>query len=459
MAWPLFEAVLLCLGRRARAFCRQAPVPATVVALVLVLAPVALARATSAVARSSAAALADPAATRIVALALLGPALAAGAASSRLVPPADRLGAAIVIAPVRRRVVALAAALPTILAGAAFLPLAASVAVPFALAAPGGLPAAGALGAALVATVSAGAAAAQLVSVARRGVPQALSIAVALAAVPVLAALGVGDPTSRVADVLAGRAGAGRLTLEAAALLAVATAAWAISLRGHVRGSVSRRRRWHALPVRPLPVLSLSLAVLLRRSETRGAVAAGALLGLGAAAAGRAVGLEADAAALLGLTSVLAAGAVAPLAVGGAVVELRWVLAAGPIARGRTAAAWLAATVVVSALSVVPLAFLALVEGALTAGTVATFGLGVLLSAGCGVLAGSIAPWRPGAVGDQTLTLGLLAVVAAGAGALALGGAWVGGRIAIEERWTALAVAAVPLASAAVLLTRRLERG
>lgn len=463
MAWPLFDAVLRCLVRRGRSFALRAPLPAAVIAAVLVLAPLALARATSAVARTSSAALADPVATRIVALALLVPAAAAGAAASRLVPAAERLGAAVVAAPVRRGVAALAAALPTLLAAVAFAPLAASVAVPFALASPGGLPAAVALGAGVGAAVAVGAAAAQLADRARRGDARALLAVLGLASASIgLGAVVVGDPAARLASVLAGRRSAGAATLDAVAVLLAATFVWGLALRLRPDG-VDRRgpggRRRVAAPLDRLPVLSLALLILLRRAEPRGAVVAGALIGLGGALLGRVVGLEPDAAVLLGLTSVLASAAVAPLAVGGAATSVRWVLGVAPVDRTRAATAWLVAAAAVTTLSLVPLACLAAAEGVLTRRSLGAFALGIVLSTGCGVLAGSVAVWRPGAVGDQTLALGLLAVVAAAVGALALGGAWVGDRIGLDDTWMAVMVGVLPLAAAAPVLARRLGKG
>lgn len=461
MAWPLFDAVLRCLWRRGRSFALRAPLPAAVIAAVLVLAPLALARATSSVARASAAALADPQATRIIALALLVPAAAAGAAASRLVPAAERLGAAVVAAPVRRGPAALAAALPTLLAALAFVPLATSVAVPFALASPGGLPAAAALGAGVAAAVAVGAAAAQLADRARRGDAAGVALVVGLASAGLGLGVAVaGDPAALLAEVLAGRAGAGAATLDAAVVLVAATVVWGLALRLRPAGARRRGRlRRLRAPLGRLPLLSLALLVLLRRAEPRGAVAAGALLGLGGALLGRVVGLDADAALLLGLTSVLASAAVAPLAVGGAVTSLRWVIGIAPVDRTRVAVAWLAAAATATTLSLLPLVCLAAAEGVLTARSLGAFALGILLATGCGVLAGSIAVWRPGAIGDQTLALGLLAVVAAGAGALALGGAWVGDRIGLDDRWMSVVVGSAPLVAAVPVLARRVGRG
>ncbi len=200
--------------------------------------------------------------------------------------------------------------------------------------------------------------------------------------------------------------------------------------------------------------MALTLLGLVRRRDTRGAIVAGSLFGLLSHIAAVALGLGPAAAALFGLSAALAAAVLAPLAVGGILVEARWVLVGSSRRAVHQAAAATAAAVLATAVPVVPLAAALLVQGHLGVRAAGLFGLGVCLAAGCGALAGILAPWRAGAAADQTAALALLAALAAGAGCLAIGGGDLAERLAVPGTPVQVAIALAPLVGSALLGSR-----
>jgi hypothetical protein len=387
------------------------PLIACLLAAAFIAVPPVVWRLSAEVGAAIGASLADAHAARVVVASLVLPAFAAGAAITVSMPPVEAFGAQVRAAPVRARELAVAAALPLLAGSSLVAPLLLALVVPALSAAPGGVPAAVTVVGAVVAAAALGAAAAELASAAWHG---HRTSRVALAAI--LPALGIawwrgGDPLDPVVSVMTGASSAPICLVALGGVATCAGSSW-LTLRA-VRPGAERRRRspLAALAGARVPrSLAAPTMILLRRSDVRLALVAAASLGVCCLLAGALLDLGTELATMLGATSALAAAVIAPLASGGALVCARWLLATSPTTRWSIAARWAAAGEVLLLLAVAPVVAAGLVWGA-DGAVLRPLAAAAVAGGGAGLLAGSVVPWRPTALGDQLLSLAALASI------------------------------------------------
>jgi hypothetical protein len=423
MRFALCDAVARCQARRLRETVAVAPLPAAIVVILVVLAPIALVR----VGRAIGSELAGAVDTGGVADALVvGPLLAAAVAGAALavsLPGRPALGQQVAAGPCTH-LAAIASGLlvPGLIGALAVLPSLVAVSVALAHELPGGAAAGAALVLATVAGVPAGAVLAEGGLAAARGRP-ARSLAVG-GGVIAWAATSAGFPTTTpgaavlgpVAPVGAALRGTGSAW---PALAAASGAAVALALAWIALAATRPEKRWRVRgPSRNLVrggrrAIPSAVAVLLaRRDDVR--LAAVAAMGFGVAGTTIATSAAAPQPTpfLLATTTTLLGSILCPLVLCGVLLHGRWLWVGGPRDRRLVTLAACLVGLVASALPVVVVGALATaVSGAsLSAlGVVAAF---VLVGSAAALLAGALVPWNGEGVGDQLTTFAALAAVA-----------------------------------------------
>jgi hypothetical protein len=418
MRSALCDAVVRCHARRLSKLVATAPLPAALVAVLVVVSPLALVR----VGRAVGGELAGVVGTGGVADALvLGPVLAgtvAGAALAVSLPGRSALGQQVAAGPCGGIAAIVAGLLvPAFIGALTVLPSLVAVCVALARELPGGWTSGVALAVATIAAVPAGAIAAEGTLAAARGQRRRpLAIAAgALAWAATGAALGVAalGPVAPVGAALRG-SGSAWFALAAACGAAAALAlAWA-----PLAATRPEKRERTARPARRLvrgerfPVPAAVAVLLTRRDDVR--LATTAALGFGAAGIAIAAAAAAPAPTpfLLATTTTLLGSTLCSLAVCGVILQGRWLWVGGPGDRRVIA---LAACLVGLAGSAFPVAVVG--TGAMVAsgaswsavGVVAAF---VVVGSAAALLAGALVPWSAEGIGDQLTTFAVCAAIA-----------------------------------------------
>jgi len=394
-----------------------APLPAAIVAVLVAVAPLLLARVGAALGNELAPSVAS---SGVGAALVLGPCLAAAAAGGVLaasLPTRALLGQQIGAGPFSDRSAVVAPLLlPAILATLVVVPslgaLTASLAGPF----PGGRIAGLALGVAILAAVVAGAIAAEGIEIAMRGRRRGLlGIGIGLGAW-----MAVGEA---IGNAPLGPLAAVGLALEGTVSSWVAfgiASVVALSLGSVWVGLASRRpeRRPRSVPRRHLEVVwrlpapAAASSLVARRLDVRHATIGA--LGFGSVGALVAVvgGAPSPGPFLLATTTTLLGSLVAALATFGILASGSWIWLGAPRSlRSIAAVAWLvglsAAAIPVGAIAAVA-AIISGVDGH-TAGVVTVL---VVTGAAVATIAGSLVPWRGEGVGDQLSSVGACIAVA-----------------------------------------------
>jgi hypothetical protein len=418
MLSSLSEAVARCQARRLAKTVAAAPLPSVIVAILVVLAPLAVARVGHAVGHELAAAVGAGAVSTAL---VVGPALAAcvaGAALAVSLQGRSSLGQQVAAGP-GGGIAAIAACLllPALIGVLCVLPSLFAVCVALADELPGGRTAGVALVAATMAAVPAGAIVAEgaMAATRRRRRRSILIAGGALAWAATGAAAGVAalGPLAPVSAALRG-SGSAWLGLAAASGTAFALAVVWVLLAGtrperavHSVGPTMRlvRGGWFTAPA--------ALAVLLARRDDVRLATIGAL-GFGAAGVAIAVaaGAPAPTAFMLATTTALLGAILCSLAVCGVLLHGRWLWVGGPVARRVIG---LVACLVGLAGSVLPVAVVGAGATAVSGATWSAVGVVtafVVVGCGAALLAGTLVPWNREAVGDQMTTFAALAAIA-----------------------------------------------
>ncbi len=431
MRSTLYDAVARCQLRRLRQAIAMAPVPAGIVATLVVLAPLALVRIGHAVGGE----LAGVSGSRVVVSGLvadavvLGPVLAAAIAGTALAvshPGRTALGAQVAAGPCGGITVVLAGLLVPALVGAvAVLPsliaVCASLALEFRVGAVAGV----ALAVATVAAVPAGAILAEGGLAAARG-RRRRPLAIGAGAL-VWTGVGAASDTAPLGPfALVGSALRGSVSASLA-LLTVSGAALVLLLVWVPLAASRPAPRFRSVrPTRSLvrggrlSVPAAAAVLMARRDDVRCATVGA--LGFGAAgiAIATAAGATVPTPFLLATTTALLGSILCPLAVCGMLLQGRWVWLGGP---GDRIVLVVAAGLVGLSGSALPVAVVgaiaSLASGASwsSIGVVAAF---VVVGSAAGLVAGAIVPWSGEGVGDQLTTFAVLAAITI-AGSLAVG--------------------------------------
>jgi hypothetical protein len=417
MRFELCRAVLRCQGRRLLEAIRSAPLPAAIVALLIVVAPMALAR----VGASLGDELAPTSATSGVATALvLGPCLAAAAVGAVIAissPTRAGLGQQIAAGPCGDRSAIVAPLLlPALLATVVVLPSLVALTVSLAGPLPGGHGAGLALSAAVVAAVWAGAVATEGVQIAVRGATRGvLAFGVGVAAwIALGGAMGMTalGPLAPVGIALRGEVSPWVALATACAVAVGLGYAWLIlvSRRPERRPRSTRRRHFDA--AWRFPIAASASSLVTRRMDVRRASVAALGFGLTGALVAIVAGSASPGPFLLATTTTLLGSLVAALAVFGILLSGSWIWLAAPRGLGPLAArAWLvglaAAAIPVGLVGVCT----AVASGAdaATAGVVAAL---VLMGTAVATITGSLVPWRGDGIGDQLSAVAAFMAVA-----------------------------------------------
>lgn len=417
MRSPLCDAVARCHARRLGKTVATAPLPAAIVAILVVLSPLALVR----VGRAVGGALAGVVDTGGVADALvLGPVLAAtvaGAALAVSLPGRSALGQQVAAGPCRGRAAIVAGLLvPALIGALTVLPSLVAACVALSRELPGGQTAGVALAVAAIAAVPAGAIVAEGALAAARGRRRrSLVIAGGTLAWAVTGAASGVAPLGPLAPVGAALRGSGSawFALAAACGAAVALAlAWVT-----LAATRPEKRSRPARPARRLvrrgrfPVPAAVAVLLMRRDDVR--LATTGALGFGAAGIAIAAAAAAPAPTpfLLATTTALLGSILCSLAVCGLLLNGRWLWIGGP---GDRRVIGLAACLVGLTGSAFPVAVVG--TGAMAAsgaswtavGGVAAF---VVVGSAAALLAGALVPWSDEGVGDQLTTFAAFAAI------------------------------------------------
>jgi hypothetical protein len=418
MRSALCDHVARCHARRLSKTVAAAPLPAAIVAILVVLSPLALVRVGGAVGGE----LADVVGAGGVADALvLGPVLAAtvaGAALAVSLPGRSALGQQIAAGPCGRRAAIVAGLLVPMLIGAVtVLPSLVAVCVALARVLPGGELAGVALAVSVVAALPAGAIVAEGALAAARGRRRRL-LAIAggaLAWVVTGAALGVAPlgPLASGGAALRG-SGSASFALAAACAAAVALALVWVTLaatRPERRTRTARRAR-RLMTGGRFPVSAAMAALLTRRDDVRLATTGALAFGAAGVAIAAAAAAPAPTPFLLATTTALLGSILCSLAVCGLLLDGRWLWIGGP---GDRRAIGIAACLVGLGGSALPVAVVG--TGAIVAsgaswsaaGVVATF---VIVGSATALLAGAVVPWSSDGVGDQLTSFAAFAAIA-----------------------------------------------
>jgi hypothetical protein len=447
--------------RRAAA---SAPLPASVLALAVVLAPLAVARAGRALgAELAGAEQASGVANAIV----LGPALGAavgGAALAAALPARAALGGQLAAAPVGDLPALLALlAAPVMGLAVVILPSLGTGAVAVAAELRGGGDAGLALVAAIVAAAVGGAVVAEAgIALARGRAWPALAVAVGAAG---WAALGLAigcvplGPLAAVPEALRDRGSAWPAVGLAGLTCSVLACVWLrlAAARPGPRATSARPTLGVVRMRRSAKPASLA-AILGRRRDVRIAAGGAIAFGVGGIVLAAVTGAPSPGGLLLCTTTALLGAILAPLVVGGVLIEGRWLWAAAACSRRAIGVSALAVGIAAAAVPVLLVAALAgATVGAPPAPLAAVAGLTVVAAAAA-LVAGSLVPWRGEGAGDQVTTFAAFVAVAVVA---SLAVALVAPRlvsVGIPDPVVAAALCATAVALAAEALTRRIER-
>jgi hypothetical protein len=412
----LCDAVARCHLRRVRGVAAGAPLPAAIVALVLLTAPVMLLRLGGAVGAELAGGIGNAGVSDAV---VLGPVLAAAVAGSALAvaaPTRAALGAQVGAGPPGPVAAVIALTLVPALAGSiVIVPALVALCIGLARSLPGGAIAGVALAAATLAAVPAGAVVAEgVIAVGRGQHRRALALGIA---VPAWIALGVSlgaaplGPLALVASAVSDT-GSPWLALGAAVGVGIGLATAWLALAASRAEPRSRRRAAGRAGRRRLPAAIAASILLARRSDLRFATMGAATFGLAGAVLAAAGDAPPPAPFLLGATTALLGSVLCPLVVGGVVDQGRWLWRSAPVRSGAIARAFTLASTATAALPVAVVGSAAAVAsgaGARIIGVVAT----LVLSGSCvALLAGALLPWRGAGAGDQLTTIAALAALA-----------------------------------------------
>lgn len=425
MRSPLYDAVSRCQARRLLGLAAAAPLPATAIAILALLAPFALARIGHAIGGELAGAVGAVGVSEAL---VVGPVLAAGVGGASLavsLPGSSALGQQVAAGPCGRRTVVLAGLLaPGAIVAVVLLPSLVAACVAVARELPGGGMAGVALAAATVSAVPAGAIAAEGgVAVARGRARRALGVVIgALAWVVTGTALGSSPlgPLAPVASALRGSESPW-LALTVSLGLALALAVIWIGVaaaRPEVRARNPRPRR-RLTPDGRLAVPAAVAALVARRSDVRLAAAGATAFGITGIVIAR-VGASASSPGpfLLVTTTALVGSMLCPLAVCGALLDGGWLWRGGPAER-RPIVQFAGLVGLIG--SALPVAVVGGVAAAVSGtswnalGVVATL---VVVGSAVALLAGTVVPWRRKGVGDQLATFAAFASIAIAASLL-----------------------------------------
>ena len=459
----LCEAVARCHLRRLRGVAASAPLPAAIVALVVVTAPVILFRLGGAVGDE----VADSIGAAGVSDALvLGPLLAAavaGAALAVATPSRSALGDQVAAGPSGAAIAVVALTLVPAAAGwIVVVPSLIALCAGLAHALPGGVAGGVALAAATLAAVPAGAVVAEGgLAAGRRHRRQAVAVGLGgLGWVVVGLAFGAGPlgPLALVPPALRG-AGSPWLALGMSSSVGIGlSAAWVVlaATRAEPRsrcrgvGRSSRRR---------LPAPIAAVVLLARRTDLRLATLGAGLFGLAGSALAAATGAPPPASFLLGTTTALLGSLLCPLVVGGVLDGGRWLWRGAPVPSGAIARSFALASTLAAALPVAAVGSVAAVASGARAGIAGVVAALVVAGSCVALLAGALLPWRGTGAGDQMTTIAAFAAIAIAA-SLAVG--LIAPRLVslgVPDAAVVVAICALLLAGAVAALDRRLEAG
>lgn len=414
----LCSAAFRCDVRRLRRVVVAAPLPATVVAILVLLAPVALVRVGHTVGRE----LAGAVRTQGVAEGLvLGPALAAavaGAALAVTLPGRSALGQQLAAGPCGAlEPVWAGLVFPLAIGAMAVTPSLTAVSVGVAGSLPGGPVAGLALAAATLAALPVGALLAEGGLVALRGRRRRLLsfAAPALGWAAIGGALGspLLGPVAAVAPALRD-VGSAWLALALAVVTGMASfLTWLVLAAARPENQRDRARRGTRLVRGGSSSVPAALAGLLGRRDDIRLATAGALgFGIAGIAVAAMASAPAPAPFLLATTTTLLGSVLGSLAVCGAVLCGRWLWLAGPADRRLIALAAGVVGLVATSLPVVAVGVIAAVVTGATPSAVGVTAAFVVVGSAAALCAGALVPWREAGIGDQMTTFAALAVIA-----------------------------------------------
>jgi len=420
-AWRLSRAVLRCQWRRAAGALGTAPLAGVTLLAVVVAAPIALARAGSALGATLAPALDDGATARLLTLAPMLAGAAGGAAVSLTSAGRRSLGLQLAAGPIGERAAFAACVLaPAGVVVALALPAAIALGASFGSAVPGGE----AAGVGLVTVALAAAPVGAVVSEAAlhsargawRGAGYSLLLAIAWIGTGVLLDSPALGPLAPAAGALAGDVMPAVVLACAASTAGAGVFVW-LELavrrpRRPVRSAALRRRRVRGPLAAALPLAALLL--IARRRDLRLCLLAAVAFGLGGVAIASGAGAPVPGPLHLGAGSALLGAALVPLATGGIVLSGRWAWATAPRSRLLLCAVVCAAADVILLMSLVPVLAAAATVSGLPRLALAQIGFIALLLAGAARLAGALLPWREATMGDQLASFGAFAACAGG---------------------------------------------
>jgi len=416
MRSTLCEAVARCHLRRLRGVAASAPLPAAIVALVVVSAPVILFRLGGVVGADVAAGGGTAGVSEALVLGPLLAAAVAGAALAVAAPARSALGDQVAAGPPAAAVAVLALALVPAAAGSiVVVPSLFAACIGLARALPGGAAAGVALAAATVAAVPAGAVVAEGgIGAGRKQRRRALAVGVGVLGWLALGLALGSAPLGPLAPVAAALRDAGSPSLALGVSSAVGiglAAAWVI-LAATRAESRSPRRAAGRVGRRRLPAPLAAAVLLARRGDLRLATLGAAVFGLAGTALAAATDAPPPAPFLLGTTTALLGSLLCPLVVGGVLADGRWLWRSAPVQRGTIARSFTFASIVAAALPTAFVGGVALVVsggGARILGVVATL---VVVGSCVALLAGALLPWRGAGAGDQMTTIAAFAAIA-----------------------------------------------
>ncbi len=419
MPSALFDAVVVCNVRRLRSVAARAPLPAAAVGVLVLLAPVALAR----VGRALGEGLAGGGDGVSVAV-VVGPVLAAAAAGAALAvsfPGATSFGKQIAASPCDRVGAVVAALLvPAVIGSIAVLPsiVVASVALVHGL--PGGPLAGASLSLAVVAALAAGAIAAEGALGAARGLRRRSLVVAAAASAWIAAGVVFGrpplGPLAPVPDAIDGSGSQGVALAAPALTLVCLCFGWVrlAATRPGPRPARAGRPRLQIVRGRRRGVFAAVGALLLRRSDVRLAAMAAMLM----AVVGTIVAVESAAPApspfLLATTTAMFGSVVCPLLLGGMLLEGRWLWWGGSRRRRLTVPAAELVSLAGAALPVVAAGVCAFAVSGVSWSAVGIVAAILVIGSSLAVVAGAAVPWRRDGAGDQLTTFVAFAALAIG---------------------------------------------
>jgi hypothetical protein len=459
----LCEAVGRCHLRRLRGVAAAAPLPAVIVALVVVAAPVVLFRLGGAVGDE----VADSIDTAGVSNALvLGPLLAAavaGAALAVAAPSRSALGFQVAAGPPGAAIAVVALTLVPAAAGSiVVVPSLIALCAGLARALPGGAAGGVALAAATLAAVPAGAVVAEGgLAAGRRHRRRAVAVgAGGLGWLVVGLAFGAGPlgPLAFVPPALRG-AGSPWLALGVSSGVGIGLSAAWVPLAATRAEPRSRRRGARRSGRRRLPAPIAAAVLLARRTDLRLATLGAALFGLAGSALAAATAAPPPASFLLGTTTALLGSLLCPLVVGGVLDGGRWLWRGAPVPSGAVGRSFALASILAAALPVAAVGSVAAIASGAGAGIVGIVAALVVAGSCVALLAGALLPWRGTGAGDQMTTIAAFAAIAIAA-SLAVG--LVAPRLVslgVPDAVVAVAICVLFLAAALAALDRRLEAG